>query len=580
MPINRPVPRNDNALEVNRIWRRMQSVERQALPGGPGGGGSGSAEEIMNEGLLLPARGIIDFVGDAIDVTDTGTKTLVTVDATTTAELATAVGLLLPKSLIDAKGDLLVGTANDAITRKAVGSDGLALIADSSQADGLSWGIRNGTSKRTIAGGVNAAGALDFGSGFNVAKVGGAGSGRYLISFPAFATTPTITFGPRGNMGGSGGDTVTQVDNQTAYTASQVGVCCTSNGAFIDLPFSFEITSSDNESMVDAAVKSGFLNKSFAEIFPQDVASTVRAHPDGTQTFTLPFDGIFRLDLADRVRHTASYTYENTWWTIGGTATRLDNGFQGGTSFDTYLPSGGQDGNRATNHVAYFQGTKGQTITFLPNCRMAAATGNNTTHFFSWNVTVQLIGMAAPFVPQRVTSLPTTPYDQQEVIFVADVANGVEWHLRYDASISGSYKWVFLGGPPLWAQANDELQTQSTVYNAGLTGVSGTPSITVPLGGDFDVEIGCRFNGSSIVSEQDFYMSYQVAAATVLDQDAIIQSVEPAHRSSVTARRRQRKTGISAGSTIATRIKFPGFSGSMLLSAGRREMIVTPVRVG
>jgi hypothetical protein len=54
--------------------------------------------------------------------------------------LDTDLGLYLPSSLVDAKGDLLVGTAADAVARKAVGSDGQVLIADSSQADGLRWG--------------------------------------------------------------------------------------------------------------------------------------------------------------------------------------------------------------------------------------------------------------------------------------------------------------------------------------------------------------------------------------------------------------------------------------------------------
>ena len=52
----------------------------------------------------------------------------------------TASGLLVPKSLVDAKGDLLVGTANDTVARKAVGSNGKVLVADSGQSDGLKWG--------------------------------------------------------------------------------------------------------------------------------------------------------------------------------------------------------------------------------------------------------------------------------------------------------------------------------------------------------------------------------------------------------------------------------------------------------
>lgn len=44
-----------------------------------------------------------------------------------------------PSSIVDAKGDLLVGSANDTIVRKAVGTLGQILMADSNTADGLTW---------------------------------------------------------------------------------------------------------------------------------------------------------------------------------------------------------------------------------------------------------------------------------------------------------------------------------------------------------------------------------------------------------------------------------------------------------
>ena len=55
------------------------------------------------------------------------------------AFVETQAGLLVPKSLVDAKGDLLVGTANDTVARKAVGSNGKVLGAASGESDGLKW---------------------------------------------------------------------------------------------------------------------------------------------------------------------------------------------------------------------------------------------------------------------------------------------------------------------------------------------------------------------------------------------------------------------------------------------------------
>lgn len=42
-------------------------------------------------------------------------------------------------STIDAKGDLLVGTANDTVGRQAVGANGSVLMADSAQTNGIAW---------------------------------------------------------------------------------------------------------------------------------------------------------------------------------------------------------------------------------------------------------------------------------------------------------------------------------------------------------------------------------------------------------------------------------------------------------
>lgn len=51
----------------------------------------------------------------------------------------TTMGTMVAKTVVDAKGDLIAGTAADTVNRLAVGSNGQTLVADSSTATGLKW---------------------------------------------------------------------------------------------------------------------------------------------------------------------------------------------------------------------------------------------------------------------------------------------------------------------------------------------------------------------------------------------------------------------------------------------------------
>ena len=62
----------------------------------------------------------------------------------TPAALTAADTGAIPASLIDAKGDLIVGTANDTAARLGVGSDGQVLTADSAEAGGVKWAAAAG----------------------------------------------------------------------------------------------------------------------------------------------------------------------------------------------------------------------------------------------------------------------------------------------------------------------------------------------------------------------------------------------------------------------------------------------------
>jgi hypothetical protein len=62
-----------------------------------------------------------------------------TASANSAALAASVVASAVSGTLFDAKGDLLVGTANDAVSRLAVGANGYLLTADSAEATGVKW---------------------------------------------------------------------------------------------------------------------------------------------------------------------------------------------------------------------------------------------------------------------------------------------------------------------------------------------------------------------------------------------------------------------------------------------------------
>lgn len=53
-------------------------------------------------------------------------------------------GIIIPDTLLDAKGDLIVASAADTAARLAVGTDGHVLTADSAQSTGVKWAAASG----------------------------------------------------------------------------------------------------------------------------------------------------------------------------------------------------------------------------------------------------------------------------------------------------------------------------------------------------------------------------------------------------------------------------------------------------
>jgi hypothetical protein len=121
---------------------------------------------------------------------------------------------------------------------------------------------------------------------------------------------------------------------------------------------------------------------------------------------------------------------------------------------------------------------------------------------------------ARRFVPY-VTALPGSPLDGQEVYYVADATNGVNWHLRYTAAIT---KWVLVGGQPL--QVYDVNQVTRASASFGDFSTAG-PSLTIPLAGDYMVEWTTNVGDQNDAPSFDSFVGIKNAAVDPADADCL-----------------------------------------------------------
>jgi sulfur carrier protein ThiS len=151
----------------------------------------------------------------------------------TAFDLATAI----PNTVMDAKGDLIVGTAADTVGKITVGTNGQYLQADSSTATGLTWSTVTGYSAPTL-------GSTSIASGATVTTIAGLTLTSPTLTTPALGTPSAVvltsgtglplTTGITGTLpvanGGTGVTTSTGTGNSVLSAAPTLTGIVTASG--------------------------------------------------------------------------------------------------------------------------------------------------------------------------------------------------------------------------------------------------------------------------------------------------------------------------------------------------------------
>ncbi len=134
-----------------------------------------------------------------------------------------------------------------------------------------------------------------------------------------------------------------------------------------------------------------------------------------------------------------------------------------------------------------------------------------------------------------------------EAYVIVDDTNGIVWHLRYNLATTD---WRFLGGAPLYSEVlTDETSSSSGYQDLGTVG----PSITVPLDGDYDIEVADT-GYDTVNNGQNLVTALKMGATATADADSF-SNTGAAASPGIGASRRYRKTSVTASTVLKVQYK-------------------------
>ncbi len=176
------------------------------------------------------------------------------------------------------------------------------------------------------------------------------------------------------------------------------------------------------------------------------------------------------------------------------------------------------------------------------------------------------------YVSNLVAGPPGTPFHNQLWIATDVDANGACWSFRYNKLSGSAYKWEFIGGTPLFSEVVNGENSTSATYVALTTG---GPAIQLARAGDYDVEIGAKFDTNA--NATTMYMSYDIGATGAIDADAVLGAGSNVANSVIASSvRPRRKTGLAAAVILTAKYRT---NNVVTVQFTNRWMRITPVRI-
>jgi hypothetical protein len=171
-----------------------------------------------------------------------------------------------------------------------------------------------------------------------------------------------------------------------------------------------------------------------------------------------------------------------------------------------------------------------------------------------------------------LTTLPASPADGQEILFLADATRRTIWHLRYNAGSSFTSKWEPVSTPaPLYNAVDTAEGTTATAAYQDLATVG--PQVTAPVAGDYMLDYRATATAAGVTTP---LMAPSIGGAAPAPFDDAQDTISGAGQAAHLTRQRE-KPAVAALATI--RLRYNPNSATVV-TFSRRSLSVIPLRVG